>query len=97
MKSFLNLKNSDNVLLITGEGCVNCDVMYLTAKEVVTSFEGLKFNALSVEDDKDLIESFKVEKVPCLILFKDGEEKGRCYGYQPDEILKLWLEAKLNN
>ena len=40
-------------------------------------------------------QEWEVTKVPTILL-TDGEEiYARCTGYQPEEILELWLDAKI--
>jgi thioredoxin-like negative regulator of GroEL len=42
-----------------------------------------------------LMEVWEVEKVPTILLVEDGEIFARCTGFQPEEILELWLDAKI--
>jgi thioredoxin-like negative regulator of GroEL len=42
-----------------------------------------------------LMEVWEVEKVPTILLTDDGEIFARCTGFQPEEILELWLDAKI--
>ena len=46
-------------------------------------------------ENEESVRAYGIERVPTLILLKDGEETARCTGYQPEEILELWLDAKL--
>ena len=41
------------------------------------------------------VQKLQIERVPTLIVFKEGREIARCTGYQPEEILEVWLDAKL--
>jgi thioredoxin-like negative regulator of GroEL len=42
-----------------------------------------------------LMEAWEVEKVPTILLVEDGEIFARCSGFQPEEILEIWLDAKI--
>ena len=42
-----------------------------------------------------LMEAWEVEKVPTILLMDDGEIFARCSGFQPEEILEMWLDAKI--
>jgi len=42
-----------------------------------------------------LMEEWEVEKVPTILLMDDGEIFARCTGFQPEEILEIWLDAKI--
>ena len=48
------------------------------------------------EDTTELMELFEVLTAPTILVTKDGEIKARCKRYQPEEILELWLDAKIN-
>jgi thioredoxin-like negative regulator of GroEL len=43
----------------------------------------------------DLMEKWEIEKVPTILLMQDGEIFARCSGFQPEEILELWMDAKI--
>ena len=65
-------------------------------QELVASRSDVKL--VHVEADYstlDLMEEWEIEKVPTILLMDDGEIFARCSGFQPEEILELWLDAKL--
>ena len=43
----------------------------------------------------ELMEEWEVVKVPTILLMDDGEIFARCTGFQPEEILELWMDAKI--
>ena len=46
------------------------------------------------EQNVQRVQALGIDRVPTLIVYRDGEEIARCTGYQPEEILELWLDAK---
>ena len=46
------------------------------------------------EQNAQRVNALGIDRVPTLIVLKDGAEAARCTGYQPEEILELWLDAK---
>ena len=48
-----------------------------------------------VSDNAQLMEEWDVTKVPTILLMEDGEIFARCAGFQPEEILEIWLDAKI--
>lgn len=85
-----------NVVEISGESCANC----LTLLPVLYNIweQRKDFTLRHVEADestKDLINAWEVRTAPTIIIFNDGVEVQRCKGYQPDEILELWIDAKI--
>lgn len=79
---------------ISGEGCDACYVVVPECREVAREF-GLKFVRISAEDNPQAIEEFSVERIPTIILAEDGKVIAKCSGYQPFEILELWVQTKL--
>jgi hypothetical protein len=51
----------------------------------------------AAEDTMDLIMKYEIESVPqILILYNDTLEE-RCRGFQPEEILEIWLDKKISD
>lgn len=80
---------------IGGGGCAGCIAVLPDCRNAAEKF-GLKFVYLDVSDDAEQVKIFGVERVPSIILADECRVIARCAGYQPQEILELWLEAKLN-
>lgn len=80
---------------VSGEGCDACLAVMPNCGEVAEKF-GLKFVRISIEDDPEVVERYSVDRIPSIILAKDGVPFAKCSGYQPMEILELWVEAKIN-
>ncbi len=79
---------------IGGGGCAGCFAAMPDCKAVAEKF-GIKFVYLDVEDDAEQVKNFCVDRVPSIILWDEPKILARCAGYQPQEILELWVEAKL--
>ena len=81
---------------ISGESCANCLTLMPILKELIDARNDSRL--VHVEADYStlpLMEVWEVEKVPTILLVEDGEIFARCTGYQPEEILELWLDAKI--
>ena len=81
---------------VSGEDCANC----LTLMPIVKNLCDARTDIRLVHIEADyttlaLMEALEVEKVPTLLLVEDGEIFARCSGFQPEEILELWLDAKI--
>ena len=81
---------------ISGESCANC----LTLMPILQELCANRGNVCLVHIDADystmeLMEEWEVEKVPTILLMEDGEIFARCAGFQPEEILEIWLDAKI--
>ena len=81
---------------ISGESCANC----LTLMPLLKRLCDARSDVCLVHVEADyttlpLMEAWEVEKVPTILLMDDGEIFARCTGFQPEEILEIWLDAKL--
>ena len=81
---------------ISGESCANCLTLMPLLKELIDARNDIRL--VHVEADYTtlpLMEEWEVEKVPTILLMDDGEIFARCSGFQPEEILEIWLDAKI--
>ena len=75
-----------------GYSCGGCAELGGAVREIAGEFPNAVFRFVSAETDADVFRQYGIDRVPCLIVTKSGSEVGRCYGYQPPEILLLWLQ-----
>ena len=81
---------------ISGESCANCLTLMPILQEHCSARSDVRL--VHVEADystTELMEELEVVKVPTILLMDDGEIFARCSGFQPEEILEIWLDAKL--
>ncbi|MGZ8467529.1 MAG: thioredoxin [Candidatus Binatia bacterium] len=55
-----------------------------------------RFMKLSVDDNPQLVKSYRVQAIPTLILFRDGEEKQRMVGVARKELITQAIDAQVN-
>lgn len=77
-------------------GCAGCYEAMHDCKRVAERF-ALKFVELDIETDYQQVLQFSPEKLPTIVLWDNGKIIAKCSGYQPEEILELWVEAKLGS
>ena len=81
---------------ISGESCANCLTLMPILKELCASRGDVRLVHIEADySTMELMEEWEVEKVPTILLMDNGEIFARCAGFQPEEILELWLDAKL--
>lgn len=84
-----------SLLEVSGESCANC-LTLLPVVNRLAAARGLEVEHLEVsEATAGRVRDLGIDRVPTLIVFRDGAEVARCTGYQPEEILELWLDAKI--
>lgn len=81
---------------VSGESCANCLTLMPILEELCSARGDIRL--VHVEADYStlaLMEEWEVVKVPTILLVEDGEIFARCTGFQPEEILEIWLDAKI--
>ena len=85
-----------SVVEVSGEGCANCITLMPILARLVGNRNDCKLHHLEAEEDTmDLVAALGVDRVPTILVMQDLEVKATCRGYQPEEILEIWLDAKI--
>ena len=80
---------------VSGESCANC-LTLLPVVNRLAAARGIPVRHVEVTESAAAeVQKLQIGRVPTLIVFKEGHEIARCTGYQPEEILEVWLDAKL--
>ena len=81
---------------ISGESCANCLTLMPILDELVGKRDDIRLVHIEADySTAELMEKWGIVKVPTILLTDDGEVFARCSGFQPEEILEIWLDAKL--
>lgn len=84
------------VVEISGEGCANCLSLMPILHEICSNRNDCRLVHIEADENTiELLEALNIQTVPTILIMKDGEERARCKGYQPEEILELWIDAKI--
>jgi len=84
---------SIKIIEISG-GCAGCAEVTPVLYSVAEKF-GLEACVLDAEREPEAIKKYGVKKIPSIILTDEEGAFASCSGYQPQEILSLWTEAKI--
>ena len=85
------------LLEVSGESCANCFSL-LPILNKLAAERGIPLRHLEVtEGTAEEVKKYEIDRVPTVLVLKDGEVTARCSGYQPEEILSLWLDAKISD
>lgn len=95
-----NFKNEvlDNPGLVlvdfNADWCGPCQMMKPVVEALGERHEELKVVSVNVDRDEELSDSYGVSTIPCLVLFKDGEELAREVGVvSPKKLEKMVKRA----
>ena len=79
---------------IGGASCAACYALMPSAREVAQKLN-IPFYYFDSDGAADLIEEWGITSVPALVLCDGGKRVAAVCGYQPPEILEIWLESKI--
>lgn len=81
---------------LSGEDCGACLSLLPVLKELIGRRTDVRLEHVEVDaEHKDLVTEWEVDRVPTVILAEDGVPFARCHGFQPEEILELWIDGKI--
>lgn len=76
--------------------CGPCKMLAPIFEELSGEYKGkLTFAKLSTEDFPDVAAENGITGIPCMIVFRNGEEVDRIIGFAPKPVLKQKIDAVL--
>ena len=86
-----------NVVEVSGESCANCLTLMPILDRLISERTDCKLYHIEASNDTiDLIEKYEIHQVPTIMIMYNDECYVSCRGFQPEEILELWLDSKIN-
>jgi len=74
--------------------CMPCNMMAPIFESLSGKFEGkIRFAKVDTQTESELSRQFNITGIPCLIVFKNGEEVDRIVGLMPEDALKEKLKG----
>ncbi len=82
---------------ISGESCANCLTLMPVLNSIVSKRDDCRMVHIEADETTtELMNIFDVDRVPTILLCDDGEVFARATGFQPEEILEIWIDAKIS-
>jgi len=77
--------------------CGPCRMIAPALDELASEMTGkIKVAKVDVDESSETAARFGIRSIPCLVLFKDGQEADRVVGAKGKAELKSWIEGFLN-
>ena len=87
-----------SIVEVSGESCANCLTLMPILDNLVGSRNDCNLYHIEASDDTmDLINEFQVYSVPTILVMYNLEVKASVRGFQPEEILEIWLDSKIDD
>ena len=80
----------------SGNSCANCLASTREVNRVLKDRRDIVRVHFEIDDSsEEIVKKYRIDRVPTLMVMKGETEIARVRGYQPEEILALWLDAKI--
>jgi len=80
-------KTSTMLIEFSSQNCAPCKMQ----KEILTGMEGERsdvvFGNVNIEDEYSLVDKFKINSVPTIVVMKDGKESDRFVGLHQESSI----------
>ena len=73
--------------------CGPCQSMKPMLEELAAANPGYKIVSINIDDEDQLAEDYDVVSIPCLVVFKGGEEVNRSVGLIPRDAIAALMEG----
>ena len=84
--------NSDMVVLadFNAQWCGPCKMLKPIIDSIAEERKDVKVVSIDIDEEDELAEKYEVFSIPCVVVFKNGEEVNRSVGFkQKQDILNL--------
>ena len=72
--------------------CGPCKMVQPELEKLAQENSSLTIAKVNVDENNNLAERFKINSIPCMILFKEGEPKKVILGYRPKQQLAALIQ-----
>jgi len=94
-EDFSEIINNSHKLVVVdfyAEWCMPCLMMAPVIEELAGKIGDVKFVKVNTEDNQELSAKYNISSIPCLIVFKEGEEVDRIIGAQSADAIEERLK-----
>lgn len=74
--------------------CPPCQALHPILEDLAKEADGYKVVAVDIDEQEELAEQYEVSSIPCLVVFKNGEEVDREVGLKSKAKLLKMLGKK---
>ncbi|MDF9823777.1 thioredoxin 1 [Breznakia sp. PF5-3] len=84
------------LVLVSGDGCANCTTMTPIVNQMRDKFDELSVYVVDInQSNHKITEFYEIEVVPTILLLHRGHVISKVTGYQPEEILEIYIDCKI--
>jgi thioredoxin 1 len=91
------INNSHKLVVVDffAEWCMPCLMLSPVIEELAEKMKDVKFVKINTDDNQEISKKYGISSIPCLIIFKEGEEIERLIGAQDGDELEEKIKGLL--
>ena len=91
------LKSEKKVLIdFWATWCGPCRMISPIIEEIADENDGLIVGKVNVDDEVELAKKYGIMSIPTLMLFENGEEKGKIIGYHSKDEIEKFIQGEID-
>ena len=95
-KEFISKSKKPVLVDFWASWCVPCSTLAPILEKAVADFsDKIEFAKVNIDEAQILAQALKIDRIPAVILFKDGNPVHGFIGVMPEQEVKNWLEKVL--
>lgn len=85
--------NGTHLIELGGDGCSGCIALQPIVVKLLPKYPQIQYhNVVVTHRTAEICKYYDIDRIPALLLIHNGVLVAKVKGYQPEEILDLWLE-----
>jgi thioredoxin 1 len=91
------INNSHKLVVVDffAEWCMPCLMIAPIIEDLAEQMKDIKFTKINIDDNRELAEKYKISSIPCLVIFKNGQEVGRLIGAHTQDVIECKIKEFL--
>ncbi|PIS17436.1 MAG: thioredoxin [Candidatus Nealsonbacteria bacterium CG09_land_8_20_14_0_10_42_14] len=92
------IQNSQKPMLVDfwSAHCLPCFMLFPVLEKLSEEYKDRAlFAKLNIDESPNTARDYEIDRIPLVLLFKEGKLAGGFVGFQPEETVKEWLEKNL--
>jgi len=91
------INNSHKLVVVDffAEWCMPCLMLAPIIDELAEKIKDVKFTKVNMDNNQKLAQKYSISSIPCLVIFKEGEEVDRIIGAHPAENIEEKIRSYL--
>lgn len=90
------LQSGVHLLELGGDQCSGCIALNPIVHKLLEKYQGINYHyVMLTHNSAEICRKYNIDRIPALLFLYNGELLSLVRGFQPEEVLDLWLEDEM--